>query len=140
MRQLLFILILLLCSCNDNPSPQPVLPSLYFPPIVGNSWETLSPVSLGWNTSKIAELDAFMVSTNTRAILVLKDGKMVIEKYQGKQLINTTLDFTASSNWYWASAGKTLTAAVVGIAEAQGKINLDSKTSDYLGNGWTNLT
>ena len=140
MRPLVFILILLLSSCNDNPSPQPVLPPLYFPSIDGNSWETLSPASLGWNTTKIAELDAFMVSTNTRAILVLKDGKMVIEKYQGKQLINTTLDFTASSNWYWASAGKTLTATVVGIAEAHGKINLDSKTSDYLGNGWTNLT
>ena len=140
MRSLVFILILLLCSCSDNPSPQPVLAPLYFPPTVGNSWETLSPASLGWNTAKIAELDAFMVNTNTRAIIVLKDGKIVIEKYQGKQLINTTLDFTANSNWYWASAGKTLTAAVIGIAQAQGKINLETKTSDYLGIGWTNLT
>jgi len=139
MRKLVFILFLLACGCSDNPSPQPSA-ALYFPPLAGSAWETLSPVSLGWNTTKIAELDAFMTNTNTRAILVLKDGKIVIEKYAGKQLLNVALDFNASSNWYWASAGKTLTAAVVGIAEAQGKINLDGKTSDYLGTGWTSLT
>lgn len=138
MRHLIFIIILVACGCSE-PEPQPNA-SLYFPPLVGSVWETLTPASLGWNTTKIAELDAFMASTNTRALLVIKDGKIVIEKYAGKQLVNTAMDFNASSNWYWASAGKTLTAAVVGMAEAQGKINLAAKTSDYLGVGWTNLT
>jgi CubicO group peptidase (beta-lactamase class C family) len=55
-------------------------------------------------------------------------------------LLNTTLDFTSSSNWYWASAGKTLTSALAGIAESEGEINFDTKTSDYLGAGWTSLT
>jgi len=131
---------LLFAQCSEDSPVSPTTPALYFPPSTGNVWETFSPSSLGWNTTKITELDAFMVSTNTRAIIVLKDGKMVIEKYAGKQLINTSLDFIATSNWYWASAGKTLTAAVMGIAEAQGKINLNAKTSDYLGTGWTNLT
>lgn len=66
---------------------------------------------------------------------MLKDGKLVMENYFGKQLVNPALDFNASSNWYWASAGKTLTSACVGIANAQSKINLDAKTSDYLGVG-----
>jgi CubicO group peptidase (beta-lactamase class C family) len=69
----------------------------------------------------------------------LKDGKIVIEEYFGKQS-NSTTDFTVTSNWYWASAGKTLTSAIVGIANSQGKINFDAKTSDYLGVGWTSLT
>ncbi|MGC4023689.1 MAG: serine hydrolase [Cyclobacteriaceae bacterium] len=33
-----------------------------------------------------------------------------------------------------------MTSAVVGIANANGKINLDAKTSDYLGIGWTSET
>jgi len=137
---LTFTLVAVL-SCNQNSDdPAPVPGSLYFPPIGSTFWETQSPASLGWNETKIAELDAFMVDTNTRAIIVLKEGKIVIEKYQGKQLINTNLDFTQNSIWYWASAGKTLTAAVIGIAEAQGKINLDTKISTYLNVGWTSLT
>jgi CubicO group peptidase (beta-lactamase class C family) len=135
----LLILTALIACDNDEPDPAPI-PTLYFPPVGSTTWETVSPASLGWNESKIAELDAFMVSSDTRALLVLKDGKMVIEKYSGKQLANPTLDFTATSNWYWASAGKTLTSALVGIAESKGDIALEAKTSDYLGTGWTTLS
>jgi CubicO group peptidase (beta-lactamase class C family) len=135
----LLILAVFTACDNDDPDPDPV-PALYFPPAGSGTWETVSPASLGWNESKIAELDAFMTTSDTRAILVLKDGKIVIEKYSGKQLANASLDFNGDSNWYWASAGKTLTSALTGIAESKGQINLDSKTSDYLGAGWTNLT
>src|SRR5688572_14559598 len=129
---LILAFILLIC-CSDDDSSKPES-TLYFPP-AGFAWETLSPSSLGWNEAEIAELDAFLDDTDTRALIVLKDGKMVIEKYAGKQLINTSLDFTSASNWYWASAGKTLTSTLVGIAEAQGKIDFEAKTSDYLGAG-----
>jgi len=133
----LLVLTFLTACDNDDSEPSP---ALYFPETGSNTWETISPGGLGWNEAKIAELDAFMVSTSTRAIIVLKDGKIAIEKYAGKQLVNTSLNFTATSNWYWASAGKTLTSVVVGIAESEGKLNFDAKTSDYLGTGWTNLT
>jgi CubicO group peptidase (beta-lactamase class C family) len=43
----------------------------------------------------------------------------------------------ADTPWYWASAGKTLTATVSGIAEQEGFINTNNKVSDYLGAGWT---
>ncbi len=111
---------------------------MYFPP-AGSTWETVTPASLGWNESKIADLKTFLQTSNSRALIVLKDGKIVIEEYLGME-INTTANFTSSSIWYWASAGKTLTSALVGIANTQGKINLDAKTSDYLGTGWTSLT
>lgn len=62
---------------------------------------------------------------------MLKDGKIVIEKYFGS--------FTVDSNWYWASAGKTMTALLVGIAQQEGLLNINNKTSQYLGNGWTSL-
>ena len=45
-------------------------------------------------------------------------------------ILNTSL-------WYWASAGKTLTSTVSGIAQEEGLININNKVSDYLGTGWT---
>jgi CubicO group peptidase (beta-lactamase class C family) len=136
--RLIFLLGLAVLACADADEPAPA--SLYFPPVTGAGWETTAPASLSWNEAALPALYDFLRANNTRAFLVLKDGKIVIEQYFGKQLVNTTLDFTATSNWYWASAGKTLTSALTGIANAQGKINLDAKTSDYLGVGWTNLT
>jgi CubicO group peptidase (beta-lactamase class C family) len=124
-------------SCSKKGDPAPVA-ALYFPP-TGSTWETVSPSSLGWDESKIPDLKSFMQTSNSRALIVLKDGKIVIEEYLGKQFDGTT-NFSATSNWYWASAGKTLTSALVGIANGQGKINFDAKTSDYLGVGWTSLT
>ena len=137
-HSLLLILALITNSCKkDEPAP---LSQLYFPPTNSSSWESVTPASLGWDESKIPALKAFLVSSNSRALIVLKDGKIVIEEYNGKQLANTSLDFTASSNWYWASAGKTLTSTLVGFANGEGKLNFDAKTSDYLGVGWSNLS
>lgn len=111
---------------------------MYFPPSGSTTWEKVTPASLGWNEAALPDLKSFLTTSNSRALIVLKDGKIVIEEYLGTQLTGGT--FTASSNWYWASAGKTLTSSLVGIASSQEKINLDAKTSDYLGAGWTSLT
>lgn len=137
-KHFLFACLLLLSCKKDDPDPSPSV-NLYFPPS-GSTWEKVTPASLGWDESKIPDLKAFLSASNSRALIVLKDGKIVIEEYLGKQLVNTALDFTETSNWYWASAGKTLTSATVGIAESQGKINLDAKSSTYLGEGWTSLS
>ena len=42
--------------------------------------------------------------------------------------------------WYWASAGKSLTAFMVGIAQQENYLSISDTTSDYLGQGWTNCT
>jgi len=44
---------------------------------------------------------------------------------------------TATTPWYWASAGKTLTSTVTGIAEQEGFLNTNNKVSNYIGTGWT---
>jgi len=115
-------------------------PTIYFPPKDSSEWETIDPSELGWDTDEIATLDQFLIDTDTRALLVLVDGRIAIEKYAGKELVNTANDFTVSSNWYWASAGKTLTAALVGIAEDKALLSFDARSSLYLGSGWTSLT
>lgn len=104
--------------------------SIYFPPLNPNAaWETQTPASLGWCTDKIDSLYDYLSSENTKAFLVLKDGKMVLEKYFGT--------FTADSAWYWASAGKTLTSFLVGKAREEGLLRLEDSSQAYLGNGWT---
>jgi CubicO group peptidase (beta-lactamase class C family) len=103
--------------------------SLYFPPTTGNTWDTLSPSRFGWCPSRIDSLYGYLDTRNSRAFILLKDGKIVLEQYFN--------GFTQDSLWYWASAGKGLTAFTVGIAQAEGHLRLEDTTSRYLGAGWT---
>ncbi len=136
-------LILGLMSCNqeDNDVPTPVEeePTIYFPPTTSESWSTTSPESLGWSTADLDELYDFLQTNNTRAFIILKEGKIVVEQYWGNNNITNTAPFGQNTNWYWASAGKTITAFLVGLAQEQGHLSISDKTSDYLGQGWTSL-
>ena len=111
------------CDCVSPPEE-----AMYFPPNTG-TWETKTPESLGWNTANIAALDAYLIEKNSKSFIVLHNGKIVLEKYYNGH--------TATTPWYWASAGKTLTATVTGIAAQEGLLNINNKVSDYLGTGWT---
>lgn len=105
---------------------------LYFPPNGSSTWETVDPASLGWCPDRIDSLLNYLEARNTKAFIVLKNGRLVIEHYFGT--------FTQDSLWYWASAGKTLTATLAGIAREEGFLNIDLPTSTYLGAGWTSCT
>jgi CubicO group peptidase (beta-lactamase class C family) len=107
--------------------------ALYFPPLdPAAPWDTVSPGSLGWCTGKIAPLYDYLEQENTKGFLVLKDGKIVLEKYFGS--------FTKDSLWYWASAGKTITSFLVGRAQEDGYLSITDTSSKYLGLGWTSCT
>ena len=86
-----FIAVLLFCLPQNTNAQQ-----LYFPPLIGNTWDTVTPASLGWCTNYIDTLNDYLQSTNTKAFIILKDGKIAHEKYFGT--------FTVDSLWYWASA------------------------------------
>lgn len=104
----------------------------YFPPPGNTTWDTTAPSSLGWCQERIDSLYNFLGGQNSKAFILLKNGKVVLEQYFNGH--------TATSNWYWASAGKTLTAFMVGIAQQEGYLSLFDSTSQYLGAGWTNCT
>ncbi|MBK6831832.1 MAG: hypothetical protein IPG92_14325 [Flavobacteriales bacterium] len=55
----------------------------YFPPATGNTWETVDPASLGWCTDSIAPLLEFVEANNSKAFIVLKDGRIAIEHLCG---------------------------------------------------------
>lgn len=133
---LILLTITLLTSCRkaNDPTPDPPVGTtagLYFPATTGTSWESTSPASLNWKNNELTDVYTYLEQKKTKAFIILKNGKIVVERYFGT--------FTADSNWYWASAGKTMTAMLVGIAQEQGILNINNKTSQYLGTGWTTL-
>lgn len=131
-----FLLITASCTSDDDAgSSDPNDGSLYFPPITGDVWETTSPSSLGWDEQKLSELHNFLEQNETRAFIVLVDGKIVTEQYWNNDLLGQPFD--ASKQWYWASASKSLTGMMVGVAQEDGLLDINDKTSDYLGTGWT---
>ncbi|HMQ48812.1 MAG TPA: serine hydrolase [Saprospiraceae bacterium] len=126
MNRLLCSLLLLLALSFSKAQ------SLYFPPLSGETWDTLDPTALHWCPEKIEALLNFLDERNTKSFIVLKDGKIVLETYFD--------NFTDESIWYWASAGKSLMAVMVGLAQEDGYLALDDVTADYLGEGWTTCT
>ena len=118
------------CSSGNNPIDQePINQELYFPPLNSNTWETISVSELGWNESELQPLLDYLETKNTKGFMMLYNGKIVVENYFNGH--------TETTPWYWASAGKTLTSTVTGIAQEEGLININSKVSDYLGTAWT---
>lgn len=126
---LLISFLLLNCSSDDDTSGDTNTETMYFPPIGSNTWETKSITDLGWNESNVQPLLNFLEEKHTKGFIILVNGRIVMENYFNGH--------TASSPWYWASAGKTLTTATIGIAQEEGLLNINSKVSDYLGAGWT---
>lgn len=106
--------------------------SLYFPPLTGSTWDTVSPTSLGWCQAELDTLLDYLEARDSKAFMVLKDGRIVVEKYYGT--------FTRDSLWYWASAGKSLTSFLVGMARQEGWLSLDDTSSRIIGSGWTSCT
>jgi CubicO group peptidase (beta-lactamase class C family) len=102
---------------------------MYFPQNNTSVWDTISPLSLNWCQDKIDSLYSFLDDNNTKSFILLKDGKIVLEQYFNGH--------TDTSSWYWASAGKTLTSFLVGMAQEENYLEITDPTSNYLGYGWT---
>jgi len=134
---LISILFLTCCSMgcskgNDDQVPIPSEEALYFPPLNSDEWETVSIEELQWNSSAEQPLYDYLETNKTEAFILLKDGKIVLEKYFGS--------FNATKNHTWNSAAKTLTAFTVGIAQKEGYLAIDNASADYMGTGWSSLT
>ncbi len=128
------VCIIISCSSDDS-SEQPVqtenspTEAMYFPPSSSDTWETQSISSLHWNQAKVQDLLTYLETKNTKSFMILENGRIVMENYFAGH--------TSITPWYWASAGKTLTSAVTGIAEQEGFLSINNKVSDYIGTGWT---
>ncbi|MEE2770760.1 MAG: serine hydrolase [Bacteroidota bacterium] len=133
-RILIFIWILSLFICCSSEGDTTAKPEpeqeLYFPD--SENWESTSPEDLGWNTENINDLINFLDNSGTKAFIILKNGKIALEWYGNGE--------DSSSNLPWNSAGKTLSAFLMGIAQEEGYLSLEESSKKYLGAGWSSLT
>tara|TARA_R110002126_G_scaffold51668_5_gene141110 strand:+ start:565 stop:1650 length:1086 start_codon:yes stop_codon:yes gene_type:complete len=121
------------CSSNDDATETiPSVDELYFPPVNSDTWETSTVSEIGWNASELQPLLSYVESKGTKAFLILKNGKMIVEWYGNGE--------NAISNLPWNSAAKTLVAFTTGIAQNEGYLNINEPSNKYLGKGWTSLT
>ena len=131
---LLPIIMLMGCSTDsegtDNQEPAPT--GMYYPPNDATTWETVSTGQLEWNENKVQDLYDYLQLKKSKGFIVIKDGRIVLEKYFNGH--------TKNKKWPWFSAAKSLTATFVGIAQDEGIIDIDNKSSDYLGSNWSQLS
>jgi CubicO group peptidase (beta-lactamase class C family) len=128
------LLFLLFISCKKNNDTNNAgntnLPAgNYFPPVNSDAWETVNPSELGWDVTKLNEAVNYAGSKNTYGFIILHKGRIVTENYWN--------GWNRDTKYYIASAGKSITAFLIGLAQQDGLLGINDKTSKYLGNGWT---
>jgi CubicO group peptidase (beta-lactamase class C family) len=86
---------------------------------------TARPLAAGAPLKLPVDVDAYMASQRSSALLILQDGKLRLERYG--------LDFDAQGRWTSFSMAKSVTAMLVGAALQDGHLkSLDDKVTDYL--------
>ena len=79
MKKILLLTIIGLAGLFQATKAQ----TLYFPPLSTTAtWDTISPASLGWCTNEIDALYDYLQQQDTKGFIVLKDGKIVLEKFK----------------------------------------------------------
>jgi CubicO group peptidase (beta-lactamase class C family) len=128
----LCLLLLVACSKKetDPAAPGDAL-ATYFPPIGNDEWENTDAQTLGWDVAKLNDAISYAASNKTYGLMILYKGRIVTEKYWNGWNLDTKYPIN--------SAGKSITAFLVGVAQKEGLLNINHKTSQYLGNGWTSL-
>ncbi len=121
------------CSSDSEtplPLPTPVpTETMYFPPTGSATWDTKTIASLNWNQAAVQPLKDYLALKNSKSFIILVNGRIVMEEYFNGH--------DATTSWYWASAGKTLTSTMTGIAQQEGLLNINNKVSTYIGTSWT---
>ncbi len=134
MKYFILMLILAQVACKksgDVPATPPVPEAYYYPPLTGEIWETKTAASLGWSETKLQEAFDYAGTKSTFGLIILHKGKIVKEQYWN--------GWHKYSRYYIASAGKSVVAFLAGIAQQDGIININNRTSQYLGTGWSSL-
>lgn len=86
---------------------------------------SVRPLPQGMLDLSAIDIDAYMNSQRSAAIVILHDGKLVYEKYG--------LGFGPEGKWTSFSVAKSLTSTMVGAAVKDGHIkSLDDKVTDYI--------
>lgn len=105
----------------------PAAEQLYFPP-AGGTWATVDPASAGWDAGRLEAAAQLALQRASRTFIVLHNGRIMLERYAGAD---------ASSTRDIASAQKSITSLLVGIAVARKIIDPAATVTAVLGAGWS---
>ena len=97
-------------------------------PPAGDDWPSIDPVDAGWDPKALAEVVDFVGSRQSRAFMVVLDGRILAERTWG-----TPDPFRRDV----ASAQKSVVAVLAALAHAAGDLDLDAPVERYLGSGWS---
>lgn len=123
----------------------------YFP---DDTWATISPREAGWDEGALNEALDAAGDFNSSGVVMLKDGKLVVEQYWpaidpdtlpaplGGLAKNLVVGRTQEGYPLEdvASAQKSLVAVLAGIARDNGLIDYDDPVDKYLGPDWARVT
>lgn len=116
--KILFLGFLIYLLCVSNPL---MGQDTYYP---SKTWRYSSPALRNMNGEKLDQLTGFLDSYYSDALLIIKDGFIVKEKYWG--------EFSPKSYHDIASCTKSFTSATIGYAIAEGKIvGVEQYISDF---------
>ena len=123
---------------------------LYFPPTKGK-WDTVDPAKLGWNAAKLKKALAYVGKNKSSGMVILYRGKILAEQYWPLDPPEKTA--AGARNPYYhmrlgvndqgqaiedvASAQKSVTAMLVGIAQHKGLLKISDPVHKHLGKGWS---
>lgn len=126
-HKLLFLMVLLLGACTSQPAPAtpfpppptatPVLPTVtpnspdYWPTA---GWRTSTPEEQGIDSEELAELMDYL-SEGIDSLMIIRNGYVVLDAY--------FYPFTEGMLHDLASATKSFTSSLIGIALEQGNID-----------------
>lgn len=103
----------------------------YFPPAAG-AWETASPAAAGLGDDGVAALVELVGSVGSDSFVLVWEGRIVAEQYWNGRDATYVRDL--------ASAQKSVTSTLVGLARDRGLLGLDDPVSDHLPAGWSAAT
>ncbi|MFP6770541.1 MAG: serine hydrolase [Planctomycetaceae bacterium] len=146
-RPLLHVVCLSLPLCAADTDKT----TLYFPPTGGDRWEHIDPVGVGWDPAKLKETLAFAGRNRSSAVVLVYRGRILAEQYwqhkptekmrngQPNPYFHMLLGQDANGRPIEdiASAQKSVTAMLVGIAQHKGFLKLDDPVHKHLGPGWS---
>ena len=116
--------LLFLGACADGPT-EPGSNGLLEPIDLAQPWESGNAAAEGFDSESLnAAYGAAASLENIRALIVVRNGKLIREAYFNETTAETPLDVR--------SVTKTVTALVVGIAEDEGALDVEDPIRDWI--------
>ena len=103
----------------------------YFPPIdpANDEWETIPPGTLGWDEAILQDTLDYLGEHNSKGVLLLYKGRILAEQYWPWWDLHTTAKVF--------SVSKSVVAFLVGMAQAQGLLDINGYMSSYMEVKWS---